>query len=630
MPVIIINAWKAVITTIYGLFSWGQNNYGQVGDGTTVDKTIPTQNVAGGTDWDKIACGYHHSGAIKDDGTLWTWGRGTHGQIGDNSIVSKSSPVQTIAGGTDWAQVSCGPFTTGAIKTDGSLWLWGDGSTGEIGDNATVKRSSPVQTVAGGTDWKQVYCGYYHTIAVKTDGTLWSWGADWYGQLGDGTTVDKSSPVQTISGGTDWSKVACGYSISTAIKTDGTLWTWGADWYGQIGDGASITHRSSPVQTTAGGTDWTEVAAGGPRVAAISNPDEILMELWAWGGNYSGPLGDGTNVNKSSPVQTISGGTDWSQVAAGWWHTAGIKWLWGWDGYGQLGDESTTNKSSPVQTVVGGTDWTDVTCGYASSAAIKTDGTLWLWGINNAGQLGDGTSVNKSSPVQIITGGTDWSQLSMKAFHAGAIKTDGTLWMWGSNGARLGDNTLLNRSSPVQTISGGTDWDQVSCGTSHTGAIKTDGTLWMWGGNTGCLGDGTNINRSSPVQTISGGIDWYQVACGRDHTAAIKNDGTLWTWGQNNAGQLGDNTNVSKSSPVQTTAGGTDWTDVTCGNYHTAAIKVDGSLWLWGWDGYGQLGDNTNVSKSSPVQTVAGGTDWTDVTCGYSHTIVMVEQIGLM
>jgi len=350
--------------------------------------------------------------------------------------------------------------------------------------------------------------------------------------------------------------------------------------------------------------------------------------LWGWGYNSSGDLGDNTTTAKSSPVQTIAGGNNWKQVYVGDFHTAAIKtdgtlWLWGSNdnGYGNLGDNTTTNKSSPVQTIAGGTNWKQVAAGNYNTAAIKTDGTLWLWGSNGSGQLGDNTTTNKSSPVQTIAGGTNWRQVACGS-HTAAIKTDGTLGTWGSNfNGKLGDNTTTSKSSPVQTIAGGTNWRQVACG-SHTAAIKTDGTLWLWGWNTnGQLGDSTTTSKSSPVQTIAGGNNWKQVSCGSYHTAAIKTDGTLWTWGEGIYGQLGDNTSVNKSSPVQTVAGGNNWRLVASGFRHTAAIKTDGTLWSWGIGGSGQLGDNTTTtSKSSPVQTIAGGTNWKQVSCGREHT----------
>jgi len=179
---------------------------------------------------------------------LWGMGKNDLGQLGTNDITWRSSPVQTIAGGANWKQVSGGGLHTAAIKTDGTLWTWGFNLLGQLGNNTRTNRSSPVQTVSGGTNWKQVACGAYHTAAIKTDGTLWLWGYNTYGQLGNNNITNQSSPVQTVSGGTNWKSVAGGMYHTAAIKTDGTLWTWGFNLQGQLGTDNQVT-QSSLVQT---------------------------------------------------------------------------------------------------------------------------------------------------------------------------------------------------------------------------------------------------------------------------------------------------------------------------------------------------------------------------------------------
>ena len=366
------------------------------------------------------------AGTFKQAG-LWTWGNYSYGQLGDNTTsgIPKSSPVQTIAGGANWKQISSGGNYNAAIKTDGTLWLWGDNTNGTLGDNTIVHRSSPVQTVSGGTNWKQVACQQYTTASIKTDGTLWLWGWNFNGMVGDNTQTQRISPVQTVAGGTNWKQVSVGSAGTAAIKTDGTLWLWGYNTYGQLGTN-NITHRSSPVQTVSGGTNWKTVSQGNGKNAAIK--------------------------------------------------TDGTLWLWGDNTLGQLGDNTLTHRSSPVQTVAGGTNWKQVACGASSILVLKTDGTLWTWGTNGYGQLGDNTIVHRSSPVQTVSGGTNWKQVACAQLHSTAIKTDGTLWLWGRNSyGTLGNNTLTHRSSPVQTISGGTNWKQVSCGNIYsTAAIRDD------------------------------------------------------------------------------------------------------------------------------------------------------------
>ena len=360
--------------------------------------------------------------------------------------------------------------------------------------------------------------------------------------------------------------------------------------------------------------------------------------LWAWGNNGSGRLGDNTTTNRSSPVQTIASGSNWKSVACGYNHTAAIKtdgtlWTWGSNAtYGQLGDNSVTQRNSPVQTVAFGTNWIQVSAGNASTAAIKTDGTLWGWGSGFYGQLGDNTvNTSKSSPVQTITFANNWKQVSISKFHAAAIKTDGTLWCWGSNSyGQLGDNTVIPKSSPVQTIAFGTSWKQVSCGVFYTTAIKTDGTLWNWGKNDfGILGDNTTANRSSPVQTVTFGTNWKYIggSSGNNYFArtAVKTDGTLWCWGSNIYGQLGDNTTTNRSSPVQTIDFGTNWKESHIGHVATG-IKTDGTLWCWGYGGNGNLGDNTTTDRSSPVQTIMYGTNWKTIACGSIHVAAIKYQ----
>jgi alpha-tubulin suppressor-like RCC1 family protein len=356
------------------------------------------------------------------------------------------------------------------------LWGWGyNNQFGKLGTNNTVNYSTPIQTITGGNNWRIVGCTGQTSYAVKTDGTLWCWGNGDHGRLGDGSATTKSSPVQTITGGTNWKYVAMGPISSSvaAIKTDGTLWTWGYNGSGQLGDN-SYSSRSSPVQTVASGTNWVRAALGANHTAAIKSDGT----LWLWGQGFVGQLGNNNTSNQISPVQTTSSGTYWKHVACGYQHTAAVKtdgtlWCWGLNTSGQLGDNTITNKSSPVQTVAGGTIWKQAACGYSFTAAVKLDGTLWLWGSNGSGQLGDNTTAQKSSPVQTVTGGTNWSQVVSGSTHTIAIKTDGTLWGWGSNNyGQLGDNTVTGGSYPRQTYTGGTNWKQASAGTNHTMAIS--------------------------------------------------------------------------------------------------------------------------------------------------------------
>jgi alpha-tubulin suppressor-like RCC1 family protein len=358
-------------------FTWGRNTSGQLGDGTTTARSSPG-SIAGGGTWTSLTTGENSFAGIKTDGTLWTWGGNNYGQLGDGTTTARSSPGTTAGGGTNWKQaavtfVYSTQNTMAAIKTDGTLWTWGGNAYGALGDGTTTARSSPGTTAGGGTNWKQVVCGLRMVAAIKTDGTLWTWGYNSTGQLGDGTTSTRSSPVTTAGGGTNWKQVASGYDAIGAIKTDGTLWVWGLNNAGQVGDG-TVSARSSPVTTAGGGTNWKQVASGLQAIGAIKTDGT----LWTWGVNDRGQLGDGTITSRRSPGTTAGGGTNWKQVSMGSEFSGAIKtdgtlWGWGMNNYGQLatGLTSPDRYSSPIQTVIAGTNWKQVMCGYTQAAAIS-------------------------------------------------------------------------------------------------------------------------------------------------------------------------------------------------------------------------------------------------------------------
>ena len=354
-------------------------------------------------------------------------------------------------------------------RTVPGLWCWGLNAYGQLGLGTTLLYSSPVQ-VGSLTNWRQVSAGIDQETAIKTNGTLWCWGLNTYGQLGNGTTTSYSSPIQ-VGSLTNWKQVSVGEFYNAASKTDGTLWAWGYNNHGQLGNGTTTSY-SSPIQVGSL-TNWKQITAGNFHTAAI----QIDGSLWTWGYNAQGQLGNNNSgTDYSSPIQ-VGYLTNWKQVAVGEFYNAAIKtdgtlWTWGYNNYGQLGNGTTTSYSSPIQ--VGSlTNWKQVSCGYNGfTTAVKNDGTLWAWGYNANGQLGNGTVTSYSSPIQVGSL-TNWKQVSCgyNGFTT-AVKNDGTLWAWGYNAnGQLGNGTVTSYSSPIQ-VGSLTNWRQVACGTYFTAAIS--------------------------------------------------------------------------------------------------------------------------------------------------------------
>jgi alpha-tubulin suppressor-like RCC1 family protein len=541
-PVQIAGTWSAVVCGGFhtlalkadgSLWAWGYNSDGQLGNGTNTSANSPMQ-VAG--NWTSIVAGAYHSLALQADGSLWTWGQNTYGQLGIGNNTNSNIPVP-VAG--TWSGIAAGSNYSFALKANGGLWSFGYNAHGELGDGTNTNKSIPVQ-IAG--NWLVANAGAGQSIGQKSDGTLWAWGRNDYGQFGNGNWNNSNVPTQTSIQLQEWIKVIGGANHTLAIKSDGTLWAWGSNWHGELGDGTGIDSYT-PVLVAG---SWLDVSAGEYHSLGIKTDGT----LWAWGYNNNGQLGDGTNNSTNVPVQ-IGTDHDWVRVSAGGGHSMALKadgslWSWGRNYDGQVGDSSNTDRNSPVQ-LTG--LWRTIVAGTYHSLGLRDDGTLWAWGQNYYhGQLGNGSNTNYNYPVQ---SGVDnsWVDITSGYAHSMGLKANGTIWAWGYNGyGQLGDNTYMDKNSPIQ-VGVDNNWTAVSGGDIHCMALKANGDLWAWGYNGyGNLGDGTGTDRLIPVQIASevNVIQLYQ-STNAYHSAIIKpTRDKICLTGYNGYGELGDGSTINR------------------------------------------------------------------------------------
>lgn len=416
------------------LWLWGDNSYGQLGDGTTVFRSSPVQTLKTGPIWNEVDIGSYHAGAIDIYSSLWLWGRNNNGQIGNGTVINNSSPVQ-VSG--VWNYISCGCDASGAINNLGQLFLWGNNSFGQLGTQNTVSSSSPVQTVSGGSTWTSISVGCTHAAATKSDNSLWLWGNNSYGQIGINSVTYTSSPIQTVFATNDWFSVSSGYGYTLALKTDGSVWGWGLNDQGQLGS-LNYINYSTPVQIAGQYSAWQGISAGGNFAIAFGNLQDFLTPSPT-------PSPTSTPTNSPTPTTTTSPTPSATLIAS------------------PTPTPSASVASSPTPT----------STAFPSPTPSPTSGKLYLWGSNVEGQLGNDSVIQVNFPSEIYGDGTDWIFGAVGGKQGGAIKTDGSLYMWGQNDkGQLASNNTVNFSVPSQIISSNKEWFAVFCGKKFSGGLE--------------------------------------------------------------------------------------------------------------------------------------------------------------
>lgn len=683
---------------------WGTGGNGQLGNQFTGnqpylnqpvnDLTGTANTILGGLT--SVSAGQSHACGVRT-GNAFCWGLNSNAQIGNNSTTQANYPFQVVGPTTgtfltDVLQVSAGGTHTCALKTDGTVWCWGNNTNRQLAvGSLSPLEGKPLQVLGPTSGFltgiTHIATGISHTCATTSTGTVFCWGLNNNGQLGDNTTSQRERPVQVLdltgAAGSQLTNVlsitASPFSNHTcAARLDGTAVCWGIGNNGQLGFG-STGQRNIPTQVV--GVGGTSVLTRVVRMAAGQNftcAQRISGDVVCWGVNSSGQLGDNTTSQRNAPVTTLSAtGTQpfagALSMSAGGTHvctmvTDGSIQCWGANSSGQLGLNRLVAQRLPVRAKQTGpiTGVRSVSAGGRSfTHAVKDDGTIFGWGTNGNAQLGDGTSTQQTVASQVADTGavgnfTTVTQANSGEAHACALKANGTVWCWGSNSnGRLGENSPSGtRNAPVQVAGiGGAGFlagaVSVRVGASHSCAIigaatPAQQTLVCWGANAnGQLGDDSPLDRVAPVQVVAAPGPFLtgvtSIGLGQRHSCAVLADTTVRCWGFNGTGQLGDNSTTQRLAPVQVlgTGGTGTLTNVTqvaacvggdSRGSHTCAVKADGTAWCWGSGSLGQLGDNTGAQRNAPVQVVGVGgsgflTSVSSISCG-AHSTCATKSDG--
>jgi len=627
-----------------GVTCWGNNVYGQLGDGTTVTpRTTPVSASGLSSGVQAITAGDLHTCALR--GGVTCWGNNEYGQLGDGSLTTRPSPVGVSGLSSGVQAIAAGTRHTCALRSDGGVLCWGSNDAGQLGDGSATPRPTPVDVSGLSSGVQAIGTGGFHSCALLSSGGVRCWGRNDLGQLGDGTTTPRSTPVPVSGLSSGVQAIAAG-GWHTCALLGGGVRCWGDNGSGQLGDG-TITPRSTPVPVSGLSSGMQAIAAGGAHSCAVLGGGSA----WCWGFNGQGRLGDGTTTSRSTPVPVSGMSSGVQAIAAGGSHTcalvSGSAWCWGRNDLGQLGDGTTNTRSTPVNVVGMAGPVQSLTAGGFHTCAGGS--SVRCWGRNGFGQLGDGTTTDHHTPVGVVRVGGPVQALSAGVAHTCALVSSGVR-CWGANGSgQLGDGTVTNRmtardvsglTSGVQAIaaSGGntiaaSGGNTIAASGGHTCALRSSGGVMCWGGNhRGQLGDGTTVTpRLTPVSVVGLSSGVQAIALGQDHSCALLTGGGVQCWGYNYFGQLGDGTTVTpRLTPVSVVGLSSGVQAITAGRDHTCALLTGGGVQCWGDNYFGRLGDGSTTDRTTPVNVVGLSSGVQAITAGNTYTCALLSSGGML
>ena len=425
------------------------------------------------------------------------------------------------------------------------------------------------------------------TAAITTSGDLYMWGKNDYGQVGNGTTTDQETPVKVLSNVASASINVFNFSDSycAAITTNGDLYMWGYNAYGQVGNGTT-TDQKTPFKVL---SNVASISIDGFHSAAITTNGDLYM----WGRNQRGQVGNGATTIQKTPVKVLSNvaSVSISSMESAAITANGDLYMWGYNAYGKVGNGTTTDQKTPVKVL---SNIASVNINTSYSAAITTNGDLYMWGCNDHGQIGNDTTTHQKTPVKVLS---NVASISMRSCSA-AITTNGDLYTWGANNnGQVGNGTTTDQKTPVKVLS---NVEFVNSGWGRNAAITTNGDLYMWGLNhRGQVGNGTTTNQKTPLKVLSNVVS---VTPYDDQNAAITTNGDLYLWGYNNHGQVGNGTTSDQKTPLKILSN-IESVDLEL-FWRSAAITTNGDLYMWGFNNCGQVGNGTTADQLTPYQIV--------------------------
>lgn len=653
-----------------GVKCWGNNDYGQLGDGTKITRTSPIDVTGLASGVIDIDAGNKHACAVLSEGGVKCWGSNGYGQLGSSDHTDQLTPVAVVGLSEDVMEIETGRSHTCALTTSHSIKCWGKNATGQLGNGLYLDSSTPVDvtgltsgvevltakgdsscvvTTDGGAkcwgwntgngtdsasispspvdvpgltaDVSRITAGSRHTCAITDAGDLKCWGFG--GTLGDGTFDNHWSPVDVNNLGEAVKTVSLGEFFTCAVTADGGGKCWGENIYGQLGSNSTNAFSLDPVDVVGLSSDISNIDAGDQHICAVTSSDEVKC----WGDNANGQLGQGGLLESAVSIFKPSFTEPITKVAASSNHlcaltSSGQVGCWGSNDYRQLEDSFNKAIADPIMMTGLGSDVLDISVGSFHSCAVTASGAVKCWGDNIYGQLGDGNMPNSSTePVQVVGLETGYSTVVSGNHSSCALSSGGGVKCWGLNYAgQLGDGSIDASDTPVDVVGLGSGVLDLTAGYGFMCALLDTTDVVCWGENEfGQLGnDNAPTDSNIPVQVAGLDTGVASIDAGFSHVCALMSNGSQKCWGSNENGEIGDNTTIDRHAPVDVTVYTGSVNAIKAGGSFTCVLTAANEVKCWGRNLSAELGDGTLYTSQAPVEAIGLQGNITQVEPGYS------------